>query len=1675
MLRCLLAAFAFASAAHAAPPPLWIEGESCTQTNAAPSREGWGAKERLSNKAWLSLAIEPDQVEKAIPAEGLTFSYPLEFAEAGQREVWFRLGYEFARTPFRFRIGDGFWIEVKPDQLTTDLMAIDDFVPVAWLNALSAEFPAGKQTLEIQIQRPEKTPKGTSPRVLFGLDAICIAPAFRPNGPFPPDAVWATPADEAARTLYFEFPAGDLKKPGQRHVLDLSGVWQFARDDEPGDVVGRTEPMELPKNLKDLFWRAIPVPGDKDLALPEMAYCHRYFYRARIEVPKTMTGRSFVVRFPNTALMTTVFVNGKRVGFNKAPCASFDCDATEAIKPGQSNEIVVGIKDLYYAVAKTAEGKSCRYLFDYPHERFHSGGGLGPTRFADFPVLGMVRRNGLLEAPQFIVGGSAYTSDLFCIPSVSGRKLDLEVTLRNPTAQPQTVDLSASVRIATPGSPPSLTFDPQPVTLPARGEQTIRLTKPWDSPRLWWPDDPAMYHADVQLAISGIPIDIVRQPFGFREWGIRGNSFTLNGIPWKFRADQRHAAPQEDPNPAFKEWKRNGQNVFRFRGEIPWTGRTQQATLDAFDSAGIAVRRSGIFDGEVASYMLVENGKVHQALFDNWLLQLEAWVKAERNHPSIHIWSLEHEITHTNARNFGWLPQVEPQVRKAAERIRKIDPTRPVMIDGGDALLDASLPVYGHHGREGAKRDEPDEAYTFAKTYARGTEPNRGDPWPIRDDKPLYLGKGVFDAGAPPASYAEVCGESAFLGRRAAAAGVARFARMVSEGYRWHGVAAFHLGFADGADAEHYKAWQPVCALLREWDSCWPAKSKIQRTIKVLNDSRESSPITVHWLLQTPDGVHSLRGSRQVPVEAGGAAEFAAEMETPDIAGAAAMEMDLTLACYRNGKEVFRDQRPIRVIHAPSAFQLNDDAKAVALFDPHGKASPALKVLTAFTPIHDWKAVPEGCRMLIVGPDAVKPEEATDPRWADHVRKGLKVLVLDQANPLHQFAVPADVECTNFSGSMAFLENPAHLAFAGMAPGDFFGRGPGKVVYRNAYRKPGKGARSLLQCDRELSCSALLECAHGPGLMLLCQVPTDDTPGIRLLNNLVLHAWGYKPAAKAMAAVLPPNDPRWKHLEATGAKFKPEADLAKALQTAEIVVADGGADSWAKIDPPAVKAFTAKGGTLVLWGLTPEGLPRFNELVGFNHAIRPFKMERVRLAARRDAWLAGIGSRDVALESTQRINPWAADRYPAAETFTHVVDLDDTAPFVQSKDYSHGWSQMTNGFTSADSWRFTFHHDQSKAGERPTWHGILPKEEEVVGVRIVPNADYRRITRLRIVFGDRPQDNELLTLKPEGELVQEFRFAKPWKCREIALEPMEWTDHAKPVIGIDNLEILAKRPADFAQRVVPLLNIGALVKYPQGKGAILLDQLHVPANESNPENAAKKVRLTANLLRNMGAEFAPERLFLPGINLAYTPVPLGGKCNGSLTKDQGWIDGQPDLAFLPAGERTFAGVRYDLPDFQTSPFPTVILLEGGKGIAAREVSGIPVGKKADAIFFLHAVHSAKAWTPQGEQDTPPVLYEYVVKYANGTEAVIPVRWGRDVAAWNPPKDAVRELPGASVAWQAPFPQGPADRNAVAYSMRWVNPKPEEIVESFGVRFPNGTPTGYGFPILFAATLADEKK
>ncbi len=310
---------------------------------------------------------------------------------------------------------------------------------------------------------------------------------------------------------------------------------------------------------------------------------------------------------------------------------------------------------------------------------------------------------------------------------------------------------------------------------------------------------------------------------------------------------------------------------------------------------------------------------------------------------------------------------------------------------------------------------------------------------------------------------------------------------------------------------------------------------------------------------------------------------------------------------------------------------------------------------------------------------------------------------------------------------------------------------------------------------------------------------------------------------------------------------------------------------------------------------------------------------------------------------------------------------------------------------------------------------------------------------------------------------QDFAI-KPRRCTKITLEPIAIEERGKqPTTGVDNIWIKVRRGDDYRKRVVPLLNIGALVKYRMGTGGVILNQLRIALREANPINEAKKKNIVATLLRNLGATFAAERLIVAGGDMTYTPMPLNDKCNQYLTAGRGWLDGRLDLAHFPIGEQKLAGVDYVIRDFKTSPLPACIMLDGpgASGKMPRAVAGIPVGRKADALFFLHTLHRTREWRPpQNKKMEPPVLLKYVVHYADGKTAEAPVRYERGVGHWISKSPQGR--PDATVAWAAPFTKDPGQQ-AVVYQMTWPNPRPDVMIRTIDVVAGEG----YGVPVVLA--------
>ena len=124
------------------------------------------------------------------------------------------------------------------------------------------------------------------------------------------------------------------------------------------------------------------------------------------------------------------------------------------------------------------------------------------------------------------------------------------------------------------------------------------------------------------------------------------------------------------------------------------------------------------------------------------------------------------------------------------------------------------------------------------------------------------------------------------------------------------------------------------------------------------------------------------------------------------------------------------------------------------------------------------------------------------------------------------------------------------------------------------------------------------------------------------------------------------------------------------------------------------------------------------------------------------------------------------------------------------------------------------------------------------------------------------------------------------------------------------------------------------------------------------------------------------------------------------------------------------------------------------------------------LFFLHAADVTKPVTDEERRRIGarrnafklPTVMKYVLKYADGKTAEIPVVLERNVQHWL--QDKPRPLSNAQVAWSHPVAGG---KRGVVYSMKAANPRPGVAIETIDVELddaPRATPA------LLAITLGD---
>lgn len=1683
-----------------AEPYVWIEAEDYTDCNFDHFERSNMGKPGLVSGEWIMKGMDPSAVKELVPDDGINITYKVQVPRKGLYNLWARVGWYTARAQFEWSIAGSPWKRVPKDMPTVNLMELGFFCEVSWANLGPVELEAGSTTLKVRYPKTS----GENERMLVALDCFALVQGrFTPQGPLKPGETYDSEIDRKAAENVFRLPKS---KGPNRTELELTGLWQVARYDDPNMDVDTYEPVpRIPApDEYALRWMAFEVPGSPWNSLP-LVFGHRLIYRTKIDVPASHRGRGFKLHFSGTNWIVSVFVNGKLAGTHTGVWVPWDLDVSEFVEPGKTNELAIAVKGTYYAMdAKSMGGdKSLNSHRNRPLDRKKWTRWVAPM-YPSTKGDGDGYQYGIVNPVTLVSTGPAYTEDVFIRPSVRNEQLTAEVTVRNSTEKDRRIEVACEVVNDRTGRVEKA-MPPAEITVPAGLSGKKTLTAQWSNAKLWWPvPNPDLYLLRTTISEDGKTLDIHEELFGFREVRIEGAGIYINGVRRNFwNWVDVHANLIEKPWDWAEALHQDGSRFMRFSHgrRIRQVLKTREDRLEFYDRNGIPGRLCTMIDGMFITFNLGERTRdkdnnplliVNEPVWKNFRQHMAQVAKAYRNHPSVIFYQVENELVYINGMNIygGYLDRVEELMSQVCEAGRKLDSTRPYTVGGGGDLsgrLEINCPHYPHTAMD----YYPENAYTL-DNYSTKIE-----RWPWDRKKPWVAGESCFANELEFGAY--VLGDDVFRGIDDARRGKAKFLRMLYGGYRAAGVAGFFPwdNLWNFEDAQ--KVFSDLYAVpMKQTSRLFSAKEN-RLKFKIMNDTLSSDPVTVESSYEINGRIIS-RDKKTLKIEPGFGREYSMVVKAPKTAKRLKGTLRIKLSQSNTGQE-YEDLRPVPVL--PAAGRFEPGAK-LYVFDPKGSLSGFLEAnSTVFTNLKSLDAIKGKTGLLLIGADALTPAQAFGTDLLAFAAGGGRIIALEQQYPLAGAAVPVPLKTTQRFGGYAHPKALGTPIFGDLGKEDLIDWAAGHPTYANVYEKPSGGGRSLAEAGGDLEFSPLIEVPCGSGVMVLSQLRVAANLGVDpaadiLLRNLVNVYSDYKPASGILAVFAPGNELLADKIQSTGALTETVQSVEDALKSKyKVALIEASEKNLRELldSRERVSAFQNAGGWLMLAGLSPEGLDEFNRLTQEDFQIRPFRVERVTLENPQYKLAATLGNRDIALLSPREI---MHGRYwVSSNTFSYCIDNRNFAPFTRPPggpenplEYKptfddHDPFNFVNGMYSSDFWRYIRQIWVPEEGPEPMTFE-LRKPDVLDTVQIWNNEIYWTIEDIDIII-DGDAENAIRATLPDSRDMTEIKLPKPVKVEKtITLQPRTWRE--RPIkrddvrlVGIDNVRFL--RP-ESREDAVFIDNVGGLVAFPKGSGGIFLCQLKFMAEEPRPENAGNKLRILGTILQNMGVgSRSASAIAVPGVNVRFTPLSIQEYCNAYLddkSGKSGWFGRKGrNLANLPRGRGEFAGVDYRVVDYRTAPIPDCIILGGDRAHPSavrdkdQQISGIKVGKEADVLYFLHTAFVARPVTERErermlDRKRPfvlPTVMKYVLHYSDDRTAEIPVTLEKQIDHWL--VEDAKPLENARIGWSRPV-EAAEGKRAVLYSTQVANPRPDAEIESIEVLRTDNRAT----PAIIAITLGE---
>lgn len=402
----------------------------------------------------------------------------------------------------------------------------------------------------------------------------------------------------------WQFHRGDVKNiselkstQGGDDVVNLPHDFLIGQDWVAPDASERPDNSDAGSNVRS----RLSPRGFKEMGIG--------WYRYELTPKAEWKGKRIVLDFQGIMLVGDVYLNGKRIGGTDYGYLGFDIDLSKLLKWGQVNEIIV----------KADTGKP-------NNSRWYTGGGL----FRDVNLIVTDKNLYFPRHPLFI-------------RTVNNKEIKIRANILNlqKTKKPQ---IPVEVKI--------LNAEGKVVTLQ---KSELHFNAKWrdreyelpsislEDAKLWSPDSPYLYTAEVTLYDNeGNIADQIRESFGIRTIEMNPEKGLLvNGKKVLLKGYANHhtlgalgaAAYPRAIEKRLKLMKEFGMNHIR-SSHNPYS----EDFLKLCDKYGILVVDE-LYDKWLTQYA---GGRVEWESL--WQKDIPEWVKRDRNHPSVILWSLGNEL-----------------------------------------------------------------------------------------------------------------------------------------------------------------------------------------------------------------------------------------------------------------------------------------------------------------------------------------------------------------------------------------------------------------------------------------------------------------------------------------------------------------------------------------------------------------------------------------------------------------------------------------------------------------------------------------------------------------------------------------------------------------------------------------------------------------------------------------------------------------------------------------------------------------------------------------------------------------------------------------------------------------------------------------------------------------------